>query len=116
MHIDELQFLVGDAVSLIELGKYQIVLILESSHIAIYSKIIYTNKNRESSTIEAEGSKVYCPFTEILEKNIDRIKFEAPAYLVLEFNDRTRLKILGDGSGYEAFLVNLPDGSLYVFM
>ena len=115
VHIDELQFLVGDAVASIGIGKYQITLEFGAGLITVYSELYYTNEKNETSVNEAEGEKMHCPFTEILEKKIDHIEYEAPAYLVLEFEDRTRLKILGGGTGYEAFLVNRPDGRLYVF-
>ena len=115
VHIDELRFLVGDAVSSIEIGKYQIVLILNSGAITIYSKLYYTNKNNVTVVNDAEEEKLDCSFTEILEKKIDHTEFQEPAFLVLEFDDHTRLKILGDGSGYEAFLVNTSDGRIFVF-
>ena len=116
VHIRELEFLVGDSVNLITLGKYEIRFSLWSLWlITVYSRIQYEDNDGKVWVTEAEGPKYPCRFTEVFEKKIERVYFEEPIFLVLQFKDNTRLKISGEAGGYEAFLLNGPDGQLYVF-
>lgn len=110
VHISDLAFLTGDAINSIHLGKFQIVLELGSGSISVYSRLAHTDTTGKRTVTEAEGPKVSCPFTEALEKTVSVVSFERPAYLALQFEDDTVLKVDGENSGYEAFLVNSAKG------
>lgn len=116
VHIRELEFLAGESVSLITIGKYEIRLLLSNLwKITVYSELTFSDPTGRSWRVAAEGSKHDCRFTDILEVVITRVQFEEPDLLMLEFADNSIVRIRGSAGGYEAFLLLGPDKQIYVF-
>ena len=114
--VSEFNFFLGDCISLIMIGRYEIRLQFESlSLITVYSEIHYFIPSGRSWRIPAEGSKRHCEFTDVLGNQVDAVSFDEPNLFSLGFADKSILKIDASAEGYEAFLVNRPEGALYVF-
>lgn len=112
-----LRFLVGSRLSEIGLCRYEIRLYFDSdSTIKIYSKVmVFATGDKVSHLMEGEGPKTDVPLSALLQDVVIDLTSEEPDRFVVAFDSGGKIEILLDDQSPESFLVNGPDGSLFVF-